>query len=86
MRYRIPKGAAVIPNAWSVDLTSQCICPRRDNYFRQMSRDPDVYRNPSSLMPERFLGEIPELDPYVVSFGFGRRQVVSCNYIDLVSY
>lgn len=38
-----------------------------------MSRNPDIYKNPSSFMPERFLGESPEPDPYLLAFGFGRR-------------
>lgn len=42
-----------------------------------MSRDPSVYANPSSLRPERFLGEKPEPDPYLLAFGFGRRWEIS---------
>lgn len=41
--------------------------------YRGISRDPALYRDPESVMPERFLGDEPELDPYVLAFGFGRR-------------
>lgn len=42
--------------------------------IRQMSHDPDVYRDPFTVNPERFLsegGHKPEPDP--LAFGFGRR-------------
>lgn len=42
--------------------------------IRQMSHDPDVYRDPFTVKPERFLsegGHKPEPDP--LAFGFGRR-------------
>lgn len=45
-----------------------------------MSRDPDVYANPTCLIPERYLGENPEPDPSLVAFGFGRRWVISPKY------
>lgn len=38
-----------------------------------MSHDPETYKNPTSIIPERFLGENPEPDPYLIAFGFGRR-------------
>lgn len=31
------------------------------------------YKEPHAFRPERFLGESPEMDPRVLSFGFGRR-------------
>lgn len=43
---------------------------------RAFTHDPNVYHDPMSFKPERFLesdGNIPELDPHTLSFGFGRR-------------
>ncbi|EAU32059.1 conserved hypothetical protein [Aspergillus terreus NIH2624] len=40
------------------------------------THDPNVYRDPASFKPERFLdtdGTAPELDPHMLAFGFGRR-------------
>lgn len=72
--YRIPKGSVIIPNSWCVHgpvfhvkkifFHSDC---------RGLSRDPALYKDPDSVMPERFLGDKPELDPYLLAFGFGRR-------------
>ncbi|PBK93436.1 cytochrome P450 [Armillaria gallica] len=56
--YFIPKGSVVFAN------------------IRNMLHDPAVYDKPSEFMPERFIrteNKEPELDPYNVSFGFGRR-------------
>jgi cytochrome P450 len=38
-----------------------------------MMHDPNVYHNPSTFNPDRFLGDKPERDPTSVCFGFGRR-------------
>ncbi|KAE8375757.1 cytochrome P450 [Aspergillus bertholletiae] len=41
-----------------------------------LTHDPDVYSDPMSFRPERFLasdGHIPERDPHTLVFGFGRR-------------
>ena len=40
--------------------------------FRQMSRDPEIYEDPESFRPERFIDGKP-LDPRQFVFGFGRR-------------
>lgn len=43
---------------------------------RGFTHDPNVYPDPTTFKPERFLetdGNTPELDPYTLSFGFGRR-------------
>lgn len=42
---------------------------------RNMTHDPEVYKNPMEFNPERFLGESPEQDPKDMVFGFGRRLV-----------
>ncbi|KAJ3751482.1 cytochrome P450 [Lentinula detonsa] len=39
----------------------------------QMNHDPEVYHDPMSFKPERFLGPKPELDPREACFGFARR-------------
>jgi cytochrome P450 len=39
----------------------------------QMNHDPEIYSDPMSFKPERFLGSAPDLDPRDVCFGFGRR-------------
>ena len=54
-RYRIPKGAMLMPS------------------IKWFSMDPEVYPDPESFRPERFLGpgEVPS--PYSYVFGFGRR-------------
>jgi len=41
--------------------------------LRKMSRDADVYADPETFNPERFLGSSPEQDPRDIVFGFGRR-------------
>ncbi|KAK0470764.1 cytochrome P450 [Armillaria novae-zelandiae] len=38
-----------------------------------MTHDPEVYKDPMTFNPERFLGPDPEQDPREISFGFGRR-------------
>lgn len=41
-----------------------------------MTHDPETYRYPFDFKPERFLGEngnVVELDPRLLAFGFGRR-------------
>lgn len=56
--YFIPKRTIVFANIWN------------------MLHDPRVYDKPFEFKPERFLrteNKEPELDPYEVSFGFGRR-------------
>ncbi|KAE8361460.1 cytochrome P450 [Aspergillus caelatus] len=56
--YLIPKGAILVPNIWAI------------------AHDPDLYHNAIEFKPERFLGvngRIPEYDPHLLSFGFGRR-------------
>ncbi|KAG1771257.1 cytochrome P450, partial [Suillus occidentalis] len=39
-----------------------------------MSRDKEMYPDPSVFRPERFLGSSPQLDPRKLFFGFGRRR------------
>jgi hypothetical protein len=46
------------------------------DHHRFFTHDPDVYHDPMSFKPERFLsidGSISEPDPHKLSFGFGRR-------------
>ncbi|PYH43129.1 cytochrome P450 [Aspergillus saccharolyticus JOP 1030-1] len=56
--YFIPKGSIVLPNVWA------------------FMHEPSTYHDPMRFKPERFLswqGQIPELDPRKMAFGFGRR-------------
>lgn len=49
-----------------------------NKHARKMLHDPQVYHDPMSFKPERFLstsGHVPEQDPRVACFGFGRRYV-----------
>jgi hypothetical protein len=39
-----------------------------------MSRDKEMYPDPSVFRPERFLGSSPQSDPRKLFFGFGRRR------------
>ena len=43
--------------------------------LRGMCRDPETYTDPEAFNPDRFLKEAPEMDPYSLVFGFGRRYV-----------
>ncbi|KAI2466346.1 putative cytochrome P450 oxidoreductase OrdA-like protein [Annulohypoxylon bovei var. microspora] len=56
--YFIPKGSMLLANVW------------------HFTHDPDVYHDPMAFKPERFLetdGRVPEPDPHMFVFGFGRR-------------
>ncbi|KAG7099922.1 hypothetical protein E1B28_001717 [Marasmius oreades] len=56
--YRIPKGTWIMANAWAIH------------------HDPTVHKDPDVFNPSRFEttnGNIPERDPSILAFGFGRR-------------
>ncbi|KXG50521.1 Cytochrome P450 [Penicillium griseofulvum] len=57
--YFIPKGSSVLTNVWAY------------------THDPTVYHDPMIFNPERFLPtpdrKLPERDPHMLVFGFGRR-------------
>ncbi|KAF8648401.1 hypothetical protein AX16_006310 [Volvariella volvacea WC 439] len=57
--YFVPKGTKVVANIW------------------RMMHDPEVYSNPDEFNPSRFLkikeSDVPERDPRLICFGFGRR-------------
>ncbi|OOF95350.1 hypothetical protein ASPCADRAFT_207823 [Aspergillus carbonarius ITEM 5010] len=56
--YFIPKGSQILPNQWA------------------FTHDPTVYPDPMAFKPERFLASeshVPERDPRLLAFGFGRR-------------
>ena len=53
---------------------------RSNHYFRAMLHDEEVYPDPSSFRPERFLDENGQINrelrhPGEMAFGFGRRYV-----------
>lgn len=53
--------------------TGLCLSVPNEWLYRQISRDPNLYRDPLAFNPERFLGDHPERNPRDVVFGFGRR-------------
>ncbi|TFY72458.1 hypothetical protein EVG20_g545 [Dentipellis fragilis] len=69
--YLIPKGSIVIANIW------------------KFLHDPETYKNPFDFVPERFIKtetHTPEADPYLWSFGFGRRICPGLNLADASIY
>lgn len=76
--YFIPRGTIVMGNAWYVwIITHLSETLIRVTFFRTILQDPDVFHDPQTFAPERFLknGQIdPSIrDPSVAAFGFGRR-------------
>lgn len=81
--YRIPGGSFIIPNAWCVlSVISTLTIPTYDYYptYRQITHDPEIYKDPFAFNPYRFLGNNPEPDPSLI-FGFGRRRVLQSQNI-----
>jgi cytochrome P450 len=79
--YLIPGQSMVIANSWSVSCVfqvGQCANLYCDN--RSMTRDEEVYPDPESFKPERFIqnGTLNKniRDPRDIVFGFGRRCVL----------
>jgi len=62
-------------NIWSVPFSYHQLANWL-SYFkislRQMTRNPEIYDDPESFRPERFIDGKP-LDPRQIVFGFGRR-------------
>ena len=57
--------------------TSAPFHPDLNTFNRAFTHDPNLYHEPSTFKPERFLGvegREPELDPENMVFGFGRRK------------
>jgi cytochrome P450 len=78
--YLIPKGAVLIANVWSVSVTRSFVVSCLtfiSSYLRSFTHDPEIYNEPMSFNPGRFLqhenGTAPECDPQKFVFGFGRR-------------
>lgn len=80
--YFIPKGTAVMGNAW-YGLSSMVTGFTERLIYRAIMHDPDIFDDPMEFKPERYLNIDPAtkkfvintsiLDPEVAAFGFGRR-------------
>ena len=73
----IPAGSTVIENVWSVHSFSRGR-PAPDTPGRKVSRDKNIYPDPETFSPERFLTEDGKIDasvkdPELMVFGSGRR-------------
>ena len=74
----IPKGSTILVNP-----TYVCRSPLIDFFLTDVSKstlqnralafDEQIYKEPSSFSPERFLPERGEPDPTNITFGYGRR-------------
>jgi hypothetical protein len=71
--YFIPKDTLVIANVWYVLSRGPCETePPR--CYRKFLHDPNVYKDPFTFNPDRFLGPNPPPDPTDIGvFGYGRR-------------
>ena len=73
----IPAGAMVMENIWSVHSSNQGRTSP-DTSGRAVSRDQNIYSDPETFKPERFLTKDGKIDPSVkdpelMVFGSGRR-------------
>jgi hypothetical protein len=79
--YRIPAKSAVIGNSWYVPTSAFPIASKQWYNIpsaRAMLHNPEVYPEPFSFNPKRFLNQDGTLnksvkDPRDLAFGFGRR-------------
>ncbi|CAI7617955.1 unnamed protein product [Penicillium bialowiezense] len=76
--YFIPKGSSILANIWyTLPYFFHKIDSHLTPIFRAFTHDPNVYHDPMTFKPERFLissdGDLPERDPHLLVFGFGRR-------------
>ena len=71
-RYHIPKGAFVMGNLWSVEVPMFNFVKAAETPYRAITRDPEIYDDPQSFRPERYLDGNP-IDARDMVFGFGRR-------------
>jgi hypothetical protein len=68
--YFIPSGSVVIANIWYMILYYSLL--KWLTIKRNMTHDENIYTDPMTFRPERFLDANPEPDPMDVAFGFGR--------------
>jgi hypothetical protein len=71
--WRIPKGSVILANVWY-----DVLYEKRAAFFdaqidRKMMHDEEIYKDPYTFSPDRFLGSTPERDPVDFVFGYGRR-------------
>ena len=67
-------------------LDALCILWLTHRPCRAISFDPELYPEPESFRPERFLGPTPHPDPRKIVFGYGRRFVGCSSFQLLVTY
>jgi len=53
---------------------------------RSFTHDPNIFHDPLTFKPERFLGNDPEPDPALTVFGFGRRKCLGSILADTSLY
>ena len=71
--YFIPKGTQIMANIWCVLSHLEELLIDLSRTFRAITRDEEMYPDPSTFDPNRHLGDNPQSDPFQYVFGFGRR-------------
>ncbi|KAF5387184.1 hypothetical protein D9615_001583 [Tricholomella constricta] len=74
--YLIPKDSIILPHMWYGPSFDDDLGLIMTLINRNITRDPQLYSNPSEFRPERFMADgnnSPELDPNTYIYGFGRR-------------
>ncbi|QRW02508.1 cytochrome P450 family protein [Ceratobasidium sp. AG-Ba] len=81
--HQIPKGAIIFGNVWYGALEESYRILTKSYIYRAMSHDPDVYKNPETFDPDRYLSSNIPPPP---AFGFGRRLCPGVHYTEAVLF